>query len=196
MYLYYSNHCNKCRELLNFLYKTPFRDRFKYVCIDNRVKNGNQILILLNNGQKFPLPPQIRNVPTMLNPETNEIYVGEQIKHFLIPPANKIQRQNEAINNDPDAFTFGINSGSSFGVTSDSYSYLNQSESEMKAEGNGGMKQMYNYVSLNNYDQKINTPSEDNNGNGKIGSINLEQLEQQRNNDLRAFNKGGSHMGM
>lgn len=196
MFLYYSNHCNKCKELLNFLYKSPFRDRFKYVCIDNRVKQGDQILILLNNGQKFPLPPLIRGVPSLLNPESGDIYVGDKIKHFLIPPDRKIQRQNEAINHDPDAFTFGINSGSSFGVNSDSYSYLNQSESEMKAEGDGGMKQMYNYVSLNNYEQKINTPSEENNNNGRLGSINLEQLEQQRNNDLQAFNKGPSHMGI
>tara|TARA_Y100001970_G_scaffold190230_1_gene231306 strand:- start:126 stop:716 length:591 start_codon:yes stop_codon:yes gene_type:complete len=190
MYLYYSNHCEKCKELLNFLYKTPLRDKFKYVCIDNRVREGNQLFIILNNGHKFPLPSQIQNVPTLLNPETNELYVGEQIKNFLIPPQQKIQRQNQQINNDPDAFTFGINSGSSFGVNSDSYSYLNQSESEMKAQGNGGMKQLYNYVTLNNYDQqKINTPDEEDNREQKIGNISLESLEQQRNQDLNVFNK-------
>ena len=93
MYIYYSNHCNKCKELLNFLYKTPFRDKFKYVCIDNRVKYDDQIYILFNNGQKFPLPSQIKKVPALLNTETNELFIGDQIKDFLVPPAHKIQRK-------------------------------------------------------------------------------------------------------
>ena len=191
MYIYYSNHCNKSKELLNFLYKSPFRNKFKYVNIDNRIKENNQIFILLNNGQKFPLPGQIKSVPSLLNPETGEIFVGDQIKNFLIPPQQNIQRQIQQVNQDPDAFTFGSNcGGNAYGVMSDSYSFLNQSESEMKADGSGGTRQMYNYVSLNNYNQTINTPPEDDNGeqNGKMRNINLEQLEQQRNQDLQKMN--------
>ena len=192
MYIYYSNHCNKSKELLNFLYKSPFRNKFKYVNIDNRVKENNQIFILLNNGQKFPLPSQIRNVPTLLNSESGEIYVGDQIKEFLVPSHKKIQRQIQQINEDPDAFTFGSNSGggNAFGVMSDSFSFLNQSESEMKADGSGGTRQMYNYVSLNNYNQTIDTPQDDDNneGSGRMKNINLEQLEHQRNQDLQKIN--------
>mgnify|MGYP001448092487 CR=1 FL=1 len=189
MYIYYSNHCNKSRELLNFLYKTPFRDKFKYVCIDNRVKQGDQIFILLNNGQRFPLPSQIRKVPTLLNTETNELYVGEQIKHFLVPPAHKIERQNDAINHDPDAFSFGINNGSAFGVKSDSFSYLTQSEQEMRAQGQGGMKQLYNYVTLNSYDQKIETPEEESIDQQRAGSLDLKQIEHERSIDFNSFQK-------
>ena len=54
MFIYYSNHCNKSKELLHALYKTPLRDNFKYVNIDNRIKENGNIFILLNNGQKFP----------------------------------------------------------------------------------------------------------------------------------------------
>lgn len=187
MFLYYSNYCNKCKELLNFLYKTQFRDEFKYICIDNRIKENNQILILLNNGQKIPLPPMITSVPTLLNPENKEIYIGDQIKHFLIPPQNKIQRQNDNINKDPDAFTFGLNSAPCSGVISDSYSFLSQSEDELKAEGNGGMSQLYNYVTLNNYDNnKINTPEEEDNLKNN-NNFSLESLEQQRNADLKSI---------
>tara|TARA_X000000950_G_C13902872_1_gene655560 strand:+ start:1151 stop:1747 length:597 start_codon:yes stop_codon:yes gene_type:complete len=191
MYIYYSNHCNKSKELLNFLYKSPFRNKFKYVNIDNRIKENNQIFILLNNGQKFPLPSQIRNVPTLLNPESGEIYVGDQIKSFLVPSHTKIQRQMQEVNEDPDAFTFGSNGGgNAYGVMSDSFSFLNQSEKEMKADGSGGMRQMYNYVSLNNYNQTINTPQdEDNDERGsKMRNVNLEQLEHQRNQDLEKMN--------
>ena len=191
MYIYYSNHCNKSKELLNFLYKSPFRNKFKYVNIDNRIKENNQIFILLNNGQKFPLPTQIRNVPTLLNPESGEIYVGDQIKSFLVPSHTKIQREMKQVNEDPDAFTFGMTGGgNAYGVMSDSYSFLNQSETEMKADGSGGTRQMYNYVSLNNYNQTIDTPQDDDNDDrhGKMRNINLEQLEQQRNQDLQKMN--------
>ena len=187
MFLYYSNYCNKCKELLNFLYKTPFRDQFKYICIDNRRNNNGQIVILLNNGYEIPLPPQIKSVPSLLNNENGQIFVGEEIKSFLMPPEKKIQRQNQEINNDPDAFTFGMNSAPLSGVVSDTYSFLSQSEDELKASGNGGLSQLYNYVTLNNYDNiRINTVEEDDsNKSNKIGNISLESLEQQRNNDIQ-----------
>ena len=97
----------------------------------------------------------------------------------------------QQVNEDPDAFTFGSNGGgNSYGVMSDSFSFLNQSENEMKADGSGGMRQMYNYVSLNNYNQKINTPQDEDNDDrvGKMRNINLEQLEQERNKDLEKMN--------
>ena len=80
--------------------------------------------------------------------------------------------------------------GNAYGVMSDSYSFLNQSETEMKADGSGGTRQMYNYVSLNNYNQTIETPQDEDNDekSGRMRNINLEQLEQQRNQDLQKLN--------
>jgi hypothetical protein len=49
---------------------------------------------------------------------------------------------------EPMAFSFG--SGGGFGdVVSDSYSFLDQAPEDLEAKGNGGMRQMHNYVDLN-----------------------------------------------
>ena len=188
MFIYYSNHCNKSKELLHALYKTPLRDNFKYVNIDNRIKENGNIFILLKNGQKFHLPKEIKNVPTLLNPESKEILVGNQILNYLFPKNKNIQKKNENINNDPDSFMFN-SSGSMHGVVSDSFSYFNQSESELKAEGNGGTRQLYNYVGLDNYNNNnIETPQEDDNNDKKM-NMTLEELENRRMNDLNNINK-------
>ena len=75
------------------------------------------------------------------------------------------------------------------GVMSDSFSYFNQTESELKAEGNGGTRQLYNYVGLDNYNNNIETPQEDDNNNNKKMNITLEELENRRMNDLNNINK-------
>ena len=77
-----------------------------------------------------------------------------------------------------------LDSGSfgSYGVMSDSYSFLNQSADELSAKGNGGTKQMYNYCSITD-NISINTPK-DEETNDRIGNISLENLEQMRNNDI------------
>ena len=80
-------------------------------------------------------------------------------------------------------------SGSMHGVVSDSFSYFNQSESELKAEGNGGTRQLYNYVGLDNYNNNnIETPQEDDNNDKKM-NMTLEELENRRMNDLNNINK-------
>ena len=45
---------------------------------------------------------------------------------------------------------FSLGGGGGFGdVVSDQYSFLDQNEEDLKATGNGGMRQMHNYVDLN-----------------------------------------------
>ena len=47
---------------------------------------------------------------------------------------------------EPMAFSFG---GSGFGdIVSDQYSFLDQAPEDLEAKGNGGMRQMHNYVDL------------------------------------------------
>ena len=69
-----------------------------------------------------------------------------------------------------------------FGVASDNYSFLDQSADELSAKGNGGMRQLYNYATIDLVD-KIETPP-DNYTPDKVGSVSLEQLQQKRNSDI------------
>ena len=65
---------------------------------------------------------------------------------------------------------------------SDNYSYLDQSNEEMSAKGNGGLRQMHSFVTLQQND-KINTPPEDNEPD-KVGQVDLGKLQAQRDSEI------------
>ena len=93
---------------------------------------------------------------------------------------------NEAtgFNGEPNAFSLGRESmGSGFGVASDNYSFLDQSADELSAKGNGGMRQLYNYATIDFVD-KIETPP-DTYSPDKVGSVSLEQLQQKRQSEIQ-----------
>ena len=82
---------------------------------------------------------------------------------------------------------FSLGNGGNFGdIVSDQYSFLDQDANELKADGNGGMKQMHNYVDLNTaFSGNIsNTNSNDNNttirGASKMGEDASNQIMEDR----------------
>ena len=84
------------------------------------------------------------------------------------------------IMNEPTEYSLG---NMMSGVVSDSYSFLDMSPDELSAKGDGGTSQLYNYSSLNESVNSIQTPLLDD----KKPKINysLEQLEQKRNKDIK-----------
>ena len=79
---------------------------------------------------------------------------------------------------EPSAFSFN-EMGT---MMSDNYSYLDQSASSMSAKGNGGMRQMHSFASL---DQQtaIETPPEDY-VSTKMTQVNIENIEKERQADM------------
>jgi hypothetical protein len=77
-----------------------------------------------------------------------QVLYGDQILQYLKPKQQEEVKQATRNNMEPMAFSLG--GGGSFGdVVSDQYSFLDQEPDDLKAEGNGGMRQMHNYVDLN-----------------------------------------------
>ena len=60
-------------------------------------------------------------------------------------------------NGEPLAFTLGSGADN---INSDNYSFLDQNSDELSAKGNGGMRQLYNYATIN-YVETIETPSDE-----------------------------------
>jgi hypothetical protein len=153
------------------------------MCIDKRVKVGNVWYIVLENGERVILPPQVDRVPALLLlADGHKILFGEQIKQYLQPRivvANNAATQN---NGEPFAFSIYKDCLGGHGVTSDNFSFLDQSSEELSAKGSGGLRQMYNYATIDFHD-KIHTPAEDYVPD-KIGNISMEQLQQKRNTDV------------
>jgi hypothetical protein len=185
--IYYSNHCDKSKAVLTALSKSRVQDDIHFLCIDKRVKaaNGSGAWhILTETGEKVLLPPQVNRVPALLLLNKGHMVLyGEQILQHFQPKNVALNNEATNFNGEPNSFSLGRESMGGFGVASDNYSFLDQSADELSAKGNGGMRQLYNYATIDLVD-KIETPP-DNYTPDKVGSVSLEQLQQKRNSDIQ-----------
>lgn len=148
--LYYSKYCETCKKYLQILSKMNLQKDVHFICIDKREKDANnKTYIILDNGQKIILPENITKVPALLllNQGYQVIY-GEQILNHLKPIQKEEIKYATQNNMEPMAFALG-GSGNFGSIVSDQYSFLDQEPDELTATGNGGMRQMHNYVDLN-----------------------------------------------
>ena len=130
--------------------------------------------------------------------------LGIQYQYDLMPketPIHKFQAKDDrdeiepkqeemvkkATQNNLEPMAFGFSGGGFGAITSDQYSFLDMDSDSLSAKGNGGVRQMHNYVDLN-YSDNISTPDDDHDykGSNKIsGDLTVEQLQQQREQDLQ-----------
>ena len=142
--LYYSKYCEVSKKYLQLISKSSSQNDIHFICIDKRVKDGNKTYIVLENGQKIILPDNITRVPALLLLNKGyQVLYGEQILEFLKPRQEVEVRQATQNNMEPMAFSLGGGS-----IVSDQYSFLDQDPEDLEAKGNGGMRQMHNYVDL------------------------------------------------
>ena len=184
--IYYSNHCDKSKAVLTTLSKSRVQDDIHFLCIDKRVKSGTGAWhIITETDEKVLLPPQVNRVPALLLlNKGHQVLYGDQILQHFQPKNVALNDQATGFNGEPNAFALGRESmGSGFGVASDNYSFLDQSADELSAKGNGGMRQLYNYATIDLVD-KIETPP-DTYSPDKVGSVSLEQLQQKRQSDIQ-----------
>ena len=191
--LYYSNYCQHSKKLLESVSKSSVAHKdIHFICIDRREKGpNNKTYIVLDNGQKIIMPENVSRVPALLllNQGYNVLY-GDAIMQHL-KPRQEIEVKKATQNNmEPMAFSF---SGGGFGdVVSDSYSFLDQNPEDLQAKGNGGTRQMHNYVDLN-YSSSISTPADDfdyKNANKVPSDLTIEKLQEQRNSELQQLTGG------
>jgi hypothetical protein len=179
--LYFSNFCKHSAKILEELNRSGLQEKFAYICIDKRVVKNNITYILMPGGGNFPLPPMINRVPVLLLKPNHEILSGNQILDFIKPQAKTIQQEKTMLYSEPNAFSLSKDNGNCYGVMSDNYSFLDMSPEELKAGGNGGVRQMYNYAGLNDMSTM---PVEMEQDKKPKMSMSLEQLEQMRNADI------------
>ncbi len=175
--LYYSNYCEHSKSLLKLLSRSKIKEDLHFICIDKRIKKGNIIHILLEDGKNIYLPPNINKVPSILLINKGGIVLeGQSINDFLFPHLKK--ENNNATSHNGEPLSFSIQE---FGnIHSDKYSYLDQTPSELSStDGNGGLRQIHNYATID-YVDNIETPV-DTYSPDKIGNLSLEELRNMRN---------------
>lgn len=178
--LYYSNFCENCKTLLTKISNSSIKNSIHFICIDKRINRNGSIYVVLENNQQIILPNTITSVPSLLLINDNyKVISGTDILTHLKPVEEVKKQQATNFNGEPSAFDF--NGGlSGLGVASDNYSFLDQNSDDLSAKGNGGLRQLYNYATINHVD-KIETPP-DEYVPDKVNDDTFKQYENNRNN--------------
>lgn len=187
--IYYSNFCEHSKKLLQALSKTQVSKDIHFICIDNRVRENGKIYIQLQNGQKIIMPENVTKVPAlMLLNQNYKVLYGEEINHFFKPRQEATVRQVTQNNLEPMSFSLG---GGGFGIVSDQYSFLDMDADSLTAKGDGGVRQMHNYVTLE-YVDKMNAVEEDT-SNGKnanrLTEGEIEKFQREREQDFNSMSQ-------
>jgi hypothetical protein len=201
--LYYSKYCEVSKKYLQLLSKSELQKDIHFICIDKRVKENNgKTFIILENGQKIVLPENITKVPALLLLNQGyQVLYGEQILQHLKPKQHQEVKQATQNNMEPMAFSLG--GGGFSDIVSDQYSFLDQGEEDLKTTGNGGMRQMHNYVDLNTAfngqvsnesfnNDKFNTTSKGSQKKGEDASNQqmedrIRKMKEERDADIRSI---------
>ena len=189
--LYYSNFCTHSKSLIQKIGKNPeITKDVHFICIDKRVKGpDNKVNILMENGQQIAMPDNLTKVPALLLLKDNyRIVYGEEITGHFKPRQEVVTSVATNNNMEPEAFAIGGGGGGGgggYGAISDSYSFLDMNSDDLSAKGDGGTRQMHNFVPLNHSD-KIDTPQDETDYKAaKIPeNVTVEQLMQEREKDI------------
>jgi hypothetical protein len=184
--LYYSNFCEHSKKLLQALSKSQVSKDLHFICIDKRTKGpDNKIYVVLENGQKIVMPENVTKVPALLLLNQNyAVLYGDEIYNHLKPKQEVITRQATSNNMEPMAFSLGGGT-----IASDQYSFLDMDSEDLNTKGNGGMRQMHNYVPLT-YSDVITTPKDEHDyKQGRSGGeeMTIEKLQQMRDQELSSL---------
>jgi hypothetical protein len=191
--LYYSNYCEPSKKLLQTVTKTDNAKDIHFICIDKRIKDASgKVFIVLQNGQKIIMPENVVRVPALLLLNQNyRVIYGDEIYSHLRPQTQAQIKQATKNNMEPTTFQDGFGAFGGFGsgsIVSDNYSFLDQSDTDLSVKGEGGLRQMHNYVSLNesmNVSMKLPTDDyEYKNDRMKEGEMSVEALQRKRDEEL------------
>ena len=192
--LYYSNFCEPSKKLLQSITKTQNTNNIHFICIDKRVKDTNgKIFIVLQNGQQILMPENVTRVPALLLLNQNyKVIYGNDIYNYLKPQVTQQIQQATKNNMEPINFQDGFKSfgGFSGGIVSDNYSFLDQSDNELSVKGDGGLRQIHNYVTLNeSMNLTMKLPQDDFEYNKlKEGELSVEALQKRREEEVANIN--------
>jgi hypothetical protein len=189
--LYYSNYCTHSQNIIRSLAKNDLRNKISFICIDKRVRDpkNNQQYIVLENGSKVIMPPNIHSVPALLLIKQNyRLLMGDDIMQHFHPQIKQLNAVATNYNGEPISYSLNSSSGGS-NIMSEQYTFYNMTPDELSAKGKGNNRQMYNYVSASDDIKLIDTPPDNYRPDKLSNSVTVETLQQQRLNEIET-NKG------
>lgn len=143
--VYYSKNCLHCQKLLQYLAKHGFTNKCNFLCIDRRQRDQTtgQTYILLERGVKVLLPANVQNVPSLVCSSTQnyKVLVGNDIYQYI---QYRLQGLiNDATNNNGEPSGYPL---AQMNAMTEQFTYYSMTPQELSSKGNGGMRQLLNYV--------------------------------------------------
>jgi hypothetical protein len=185
--LYYSNYCKHSKKVIEFVAKGGLADSLSCICIDKRKRdpNTNQVVVYLENGQQAILPPNIQSVPVLLlvNQKYKMVLGTDIIRHFEPAMKEKLASANFG-NGEPLGYSIGGSGGGGSNIVSEHFTYYNMTPEELSAKGQGGRRQMYNYVPASQPIMAINTPADTYRPDKVDSDMTIGKIQEQRNSDV------------
>jgi hypothetical protein len=182
--LYYSNYCTHSQNIIRYLAKNDLRNKISFICIDKRTRDpkNNQLYVILENGTRVILPPNVHSVPALLLVRENyKVVLGDDIIKHYEPYTEELKTVATKQNGEPMAFSL---SGASAPVVSEQYTLYSLTPEELSSKGNGGRRQLHNYVSASQDVIMIQTPPDNYRPDKLANNVTVESLQTQRNEEL------------
>jgi len=183
--LYYSNYCKHSQKILNFFVKNNLTDKVSFICVDKRKQDPTtgQIYIVLENGTQILLPPNVHSVPSLLLVKQNySVIMGDNIMEkyqITIEDKKTIATQGQG-----EPIGISLSSAAIGSVVSEQFTSYNASPLELSTKGQGGSRQLFNYVKASEDPPSIATPPDTYRPDKVSQNVTVDSLQQIRNDDI------------
>jgi hypothetical protein len=194
--LYYSNYCKHSQRILQFLVKGNLVDKINFMCIDKRQQDdtNNQIYIILEDGKRVVMPPNIQSVPSLLLVQQKyKVILGDDIIQYYQNAVNNNNQKREQIMQQVEPIgTSLMQSSGGMNIISEQYTNYDLTPDELSAKGNSGRRQLYNYVSAHDEVHAIQTPPDTYQPDKIDKEMTVNTLQQRRTNEIGSNNQNTS----
>jgi hypothetical protein len=205
---YYSNYCKHCQKVVQFIIKHGIVEQISSICIDQRKRDqSNQYYVILENGQRVTLPPNLQSVPAVLCTQRNYTLVTgtDTIMQYLNEKYNSPQHampnamrpmhfadlDNPHIpnpgerNQEKDPIGYDVMSAGPGTITSESYTSYSLQPEELNGFSRSPNRPLYNYMPVDaNF--VIPTPEDTYRPDKVASNVTIDVLQQQRNHEVPA----------
>ena len=186
--LYYSNYCKHSQRILQFLVKGNLANKLNFLCIDKREQDltTNQIFIILENGKRVVMPPNIKSVPSLLLVQQGyRVILGDDIiQHYQVAANLETKKKQMQMQPVEPIGTSLMQSSGGMNIISEQYTMYDLTPDELSAKGNGGRRQLHNYVSANEEIMAIQTPPDTYQPDKIDKDVTINKLQQERINEI------------
>lgn len=184
--LYYSNYCKHSQNIIQTLVKSNLTNKISFICIDKRIRDptNGQVYVTLENGGKVIMPPNVHSVPSLLLVKQQyRVIMGDDILKHLHPEMKNTMTSKQSAQIEPSGYFLGASTGGT-NIISEKFTSYSMTPDELSAKGNGGSRQLYNYISVKDDMHLINTPPDNYRPDKVSNDITLDKLQQKRMDEI------------